>query len=259
MITTMALVSKHVIDKVDISGIQISDEVCCVSGEVKPCVPKKDLISSSFTDMQYFKAPTSAWIGTDVYAAWRYGTREPGKKRDFVPTRNCCWYVDQNEFRIKLNKKDIRDIALKGGAPPWACWVTTSYKKHGTMRARPNNFMHGIIAFDDLQVDCSDVARTKEIYDRLCGMQLKGFSRPILESLSCPPGVLKKNGFVEWNEFYSWAKPFYTSALYQFCCYILPTADEIKEKKLAESEIMVKASPPKKIVSFEVGEQMELF
>jgi len=225
------LIARHVGTEVDTSELQIQRDICCLTGLETDCVPVKQLITSSFTDGARFRAPSSAWIGLDVYQSWKYGFRGEGKKQYFCPERMSCWYVDDSQFQYQINKIRIRDVALKGGVPPWAMWVTTSYKKHGSLRATLNNKLFGRVAFDNVVADCSDSIKTLEWYSRILDIQSKGFNRFILESLDCPVHVLKKNDHKEWDVFYRWAKPIYMSPLYKFLCYLLPSKEELNAEE----------------------------
>ena len=228
MVTPSALIANHVGQYVPLDGIEVVEETCCVTGVLCPCVPVNLLITSSFTDGKFFKNPSGRWVGVDIYKAWKYGILEAGKKRQFAPERMSCWVVSETSFEFRIDRKRIREVALEGCKPPWACWVTTGYKKHGSIRAKVNIRHRGVIAFDELRVDCSD-PRIDDFYFRLTEMQKKGFSRPTLETLNCPPAVLKKLDFTEWMRFCEWAKAWYTSPTYQFCCYLLPSKEELKK------------------------------
>lgn len=218
------LIAMHV----EMDTPETKHEICALTGVQCECVPLKSIISSSFTDGRLFAYPSSNWLGVNVYKAWKFEIRHPDKKRGFAPERNSCWVVNKTGWQYKLVKREIRDIALNGYDPPWSCWVTTGYKKHGSLRAVVNNSRFGAIALNESLADCSDVGKTKILYDTMHDMQISGFGRKILETLDCPPGYLKKYGFEKWNKYREWAKPFYQSALYQFVCYILPTKEEME-------------------------------
>jgi len=225
--TPCTLIAKHVKKDVPLGGLEIMEEVCCVSGQKTQCVPVKELISASFNDARFFWIEGGRWIGVEVYQAWRYGVMQEGKKRLFNPERMSCWVAHNDAVEWKIGRIRIRELALSGcSASPWACWVTTGYKKHGSLRAKVNISQRGIIAFDEVLVDCTG-EKIDPVYRRLSKMQTAGFSRPTLETLICPPAVLRKLDFKLWMAFCNWAKAWYTSPVYQFCCYMLPSKAEI--------------------------------
>ena len=244
MTTAIDLIAAHIASDVDVSGLEIRQEVCCITGVKCECVPMGAVITTSFTDGQLFKAPSSEWVSLSTYQAWKFGIRAEGKKRDMNPERNSCWVVNRDAWRHGLKKAEIRQVALEGVTPPWACWVTTGYKKHGTLRTPVNSSRHGVIAFNDLRADCSDPERVMGMFERMKSIQLVGFGRKIIETLECPPGYQKRYGFGPWNEFYSWAKSIYLSPLYQFVCYILPTKEEMDAERPVEIQVEVEKPKP---------------
>lgn len=210
------------------------NKVCCVTGETGDCIPRKELFGKSFCDQGVFKAPSSEWVGIDAWEAMSYKW-----------TRMAIWFCDGENFqRIQssttkdeklpscesLTKDQLRSLVFDGNqnGRPWACYVTTSYKKHGTMVTPVNTRPFGIFRFESLTVDCSDNNRVKSIFTRLDSELRAGLWRSIMESLNCPTHLIKDIGIDRWNDFERWAKPIYKSPLYKFLCYILPSQEEMK-------------------------------
>ncbi|MEN6492611.1 MAG: hypothetical protein ABFC85_11545 [Rectinema sp.] len=206
------------------------DGVCCVTGERGRCLPRSTLILQSLTDLALFKAPSSPDVGVDVWTSWRYGWTTPGKKKDMRPEANQCWLVNAAGFQI-VARRAIREIVLNGSpASPWAMWVTTAYKKHGSLRARVNYEPRGIVAFDELIIDTS-APNVGEWWTIMTAAQKAGVRRTLQEDCSCPAGLMRKIGFSTWMKFEAWAKPKQQTPLYRLLCYLLPSREEMSCKK----------------------------
>ena len=199
--------------------VEPKQAICAVTGKDCLCVPRKKLFSPKFTEQPNLICPKSQFVSIDVYQAIKY------KK-----TRMSSWLAVPGEFRL-LKRIDVRLLVLSGvNSDVWAGWVTTTYKKHGTTRARLNHIGQAIWAFDETLVDCSNNEKVNEIYNQLVVYLKKGFSRTSLETLSCPGFVIMRAGLQEWLELGKWAKPLYKSNLYKFLCYLLPSQIELKAK-----------------------------
>jgi hypothetical protein len=107
-------------------------------------------------------------------------------------------------------------------------WVTTSYKKHGSIRARVNFEPRGIIAFDELVVDAGDGDRVGEWWKMLTEAQRNGIWRSMMETGQCPAGLIGKIGLKTWMKFEAWARPRIRSPLYVLLLYLLPSKEELK-------------------------------
>lgn len=202
--------------------------LCAVTGVQGPCLPRSAVISDANCDAYLFAAPASPLVSVAVYTAWNFGTTKPGAKRQSCPERQSCWWCDGREFR-QLDKAAMRAIVLEGSpSTPWAMWVTTSYKKHGTIRTRVNRFGFGVIGFDERLVDCSRDWEVVEMWERLRAAQDAGIPRPLIEALDIAPGYMAKIGWRFWRDFERWARPLRLSPLYQFLTYLLPSQEELK-------------------------------
>ena len=78
------------------------------------------------------------------------------------------------------------------------------------------------------QVDCSDRERVTAWWRILRHYQDSGIPRPVLESAAPEPHLIRKVGLSLAQEFVEWAWPRREAALYQFLCYLLPSAEELK-------------------------------
>lgn len=199
------------------------DGVCCLTGAEGPTIARKHLLTKSFTDWSRLAAPGSDRVSIHVWRAWMYGWRAEGKARDYRPERMSAWWCDGKELRL-IDRKTIRDLVLD---PPtaehWCGYATTSYKKHGTLVA-PVNTSSQVWAWDDERVDVSGV---HAVWERLREARVSGVPRPVLESLEPNRWAIQALGYAGWIEFERWARPLYQSALYRFCCYLLPSKEEI--------------------------------
>lgn len=190
---------------------------CCITGVVGECVARKEVIQKSNCDQSWFAAPTSMWCSVDAALALSHR-----------PERSSCWWTDGEVFK-SIKRLEIRALVLDGSPfMPWASWVTTSYKKHGSIRARVNHDARGIVAFDELVVDATDGQRVEEWWTILTTAQRAGIWRSMMESVQCPPGLIGKIGLSTWMEFEAWAKPRLRAPLYALLLYLLPSREELK-------------------------------
>ena len=208
--------------------VDISYGVCAVTGQYGPCLPRGYVIPSSNCDQPWFAAPQSNLVGVDVWIAWNYGYLKDGSKRKTRFERQSCWWCDGREFK-QIKRLDIRRLVLDGSpSSPWSMWVTTSYKKHGSIRAPVNIGRRGVVAFEERIVDVSDEGRVHRWWNTLLCIRKRGVSRFNIELLECPR--LDVIGIGEWIDFDRWARPRYKSALYALLCYLLPSNEEIKKE-----------------------------
>lgn len=203
--------------------------VCCVTGDVTQCIPRKFLLGKSFTNLDLLAAPGSGLVGV---AAWRALTHKW--------ERMSSWLCDGESFR-KLTRVEVRGIVIAGDYPSlWIAYATTSYKKHGALRTPVNSGSKRVWLFEMSLVDCSDHARLLSIWERLNLELRSGFSRTVMETLEPNSYVLKEVGFARWRDFERWARPIYHGPLYQFLCYLLPSMEELKDEHKS-AEVPVKS------------------
>jgi hypothetical protein len=200
--------------------VAIATGICAVTGDEGATIPRKELLGKSFTDGALLKAPQSDRVSVEAYTALAYKWE-----------RMSSWICDGHTFQ-RLDRQGVR-AAVFGPAPsdPWTAYATTSYKKHGAMRARVNGPGQRVWLFESRLVDCSDSGQMQEVWQRLNAVLRQGFGRSVIESLNCPPWLIKKNGIKEWLAFDEWARPRYKSALYAFMCYLLPSQEELKSEQ----------------------------
>jgi len=263
--TTIGMIANAI--RLDISGKYTIPElpcepataICAVTGVETECLPRNKIIGSSFTDNQMLVAPNSKFISVDTFIAWFFGYYgKEGSKRLKCPERMSSWLVTKNQDAnnppyfdgfYELDRQGVRDFVInylvKGymiDDEIWSIYVTTSYKKHGSLYTKVNTGNKAIVRFEMLDVDCSDREKLMEIWNRLNIEIRKGFGRSILETLECPISVINKIGLEDWVYFEQWAKPLFRSPLYKFMCYLLPSQAELKEEKALEIP-----SEPKKV------------
>lgn len=204
--------------------------ICCVTGAQTDTIPAKELLGSNFMDNNLLAAPTSDRVGVNTWYAFQLGYfAEEGKKRKKKPEFMACWYCDGQQF-AEVGKAEIRQKVLHGTpASHWAGWVTTSYKKHGSLRSPVNNKPFGFWGFDDLLINASDRAAVLETWRRLRQAQTIGIGRTGIETLDIPVGIMLKIDISECNEFLMWAQSRYQSPLYKLLAYLLPSQQELKD------------------------------
>lgn len=195
---------------------------CCLTGQQVMTISRKSMISKSFTEVERFMAKESDRIGVDVWFSFTAGyIASEGKKAEKKPECMACWWTDGVEW-VEINKAFIREKVLNGsGLRPWAGWVTTSYKKHGSLRSPVNKHPFGVWGFDDYIVDCSDKEKVNEWWNRLREAQDSGLGRTTLENVQMPVAMLAKTDMAAWLGFKRWAIDKKDSALYKFLCYLL--------------------------------------
>lgn len=201
---------------------------CCLTGQQVETISRKHLLGSSFTEFSSLKVPESDRIGVDAWCAFQAGYyAEEGKKRRKKPEAMACWWTDGVEW-VEINKAFVREKVLNGsGSRPWAGWVTTSYKKHGSLRSPVNKHPFGVWGFDEYIVDCSDKEKVNEWWNRLRKAQDSGLGRTTLENVQMPVAMLAKADMAAWLEFKQWAGDKKDSALYKFLCYLLLSQEEL--------------------------------
>jgi len=208
--------------------------ICCVTGEETMTIPRKKLFGNSFMDANKLAAPDSDRVGVNAWWAMQYGAagrNEDGtiKKRRKKPEMQACWWATIGDFRV-IGKPEIRQMVLTGSpSTPWAGWVTTSYKKHGALRAPVNAASFGIWAFDDLIVDASDRNRVLSWWRRLRQAQDAGIGRTAIETGELSPKLIIRVGVDIWQAFDRWARTRRQAPLYKLLAYLLPSQKELKD------------------------------
>ena len=195
----------------------VSLQQCAITGLSGQCIPRKELLGKSFTNHDVLSAPHSAYVSIDAYRALKYKWE-----------RMTSWFCDGTTF-VRLNRLGVRDKVFQAEMPEkWAAYATTSYKKHGALYAKVNTGNRRVWLFEMRLVDLSDKNQVDEWWQALNAALRAGIGRSVLESLVCPPFLIGKIGLKRWMEFEQWAQPKYSSALYAFLCYLLPSQEELK-------------------------------
>ena len=195
---------------------RLTKGVCAVTGKYGVCVPRKELLGKSFTNGDLLAAPESNLVSLEAYTALTYKWE-----------RASSWYVDEEKF-MRLDRKGVRAMVITAQyGRQWSGYATTSYKKHGSLFAKVNT-SHIIWRFEMRDVDCTDHFRLLQVWNRLNTELREGMGRSVMESLDCPPFLIKKFGVERWIAFERWARPLYQGALYKFLCYLLPSQEELK-------------------------------
>jgi hypothetical protein len=211
-------------DRVPPHGLPVENGVCCITAGAGPTIPRRALLSKSFTDGTDLLAPGSDRVGLNAWKAFMWN--EPRGRRGFHPERMSSWLCTADRF-TRLDRAGLRAAVLGDPPPaPWAGYATTSYKKHGALRAPVNTASTCLWLFETRVVDCSDRDRVARWWQELTGWQADGLSRPIIETLDCPIHVMRKIGYAAWMTFYDWAWPIHRGPLYAFLCYLLPSKKE---------------------------------
>lgn len=221
---TVDLIANAIKDEVEIpDNTEIG--ICCVTGTECQTIKKKDVVSALFSNNDILLAPDSNRIGIAATIAMRYGWE-----------RKSSWFVNENQF-IRFEKKLFRDMLLNGvqNSRTWSIYITTSYKKHGALVTKVNNYKYGIWRFEMLDVDARDGLKNRFWYEKIADALInKKIGRSIIESLDCPAWLINKIGLKEWTDFYRWAKDKCMSPLYKLCCYLLPSQEDLKNENKSD-------------------------
>lgn len=201
----------------EITALERAPGQCCLTGAECLTVSRAAVLGPSFVDGALLAAPGSARIGLAAAVALRYKWE-----------RMSSWIVDPSGFR-RLDRQGVR-AAVLGDPPsgPWSAYATTSYKKHGALRAPVNGPGRAVWLFEQRLVDCSDRRRLAAWWARLRAARVAGVPRPVLEDLAPSPKVISTYGLDRWLEFEAWARPRVRSAQYAFLCYLLPSEEELR-------------------------------
>lgn len=196
--------------------------ICAITGEYSETIPRRHLLGKSFTDGQYLISPNSNRVSIDAWIVLKYKW-----------TRMSSWICNE-EFGFKrLNRSEVRDIVLNIDdiATPWCAYCTTSYKKHGIFRVKISTALKKRILFEMRMVDLSNKGEIGQYWHNLNTALRAGIPRSALETLNCPPSIMRKVGLGFWMEFYSWAQRHKNRPLYAFLCYLLPSKREMKNEQ----------------------------
>lgn len=193
--------------------------ICCITGEAGDCVPRAELLGKSFTEQHLLKAPDSPLVGVPAWCALKYRWERMGS-----------WLCDGQTF-ARLDRLCVREHVIGGvRRERWGGYVTTSYKKHGAMKAPVNSGARQVWQFEMVQVDCSDRAKLAAWWDVLNRALREGIGRQSMEALDMPPAVMRKVGIAKWEAFRAWARDKHRSGLYALLCYLLPSQEELKKE-----------------------------
>lgn len=194
--------------------------ICCLTGTDGPSIPRKTLFGKSFTAQNLFQAPDSDRVSVDAAIALSYKWE-----------RMSCWFVTENEFR-RIEKKSARSIILNKEYPNgyWAAYITTGYKKHGALTTPVNYGNKRVIwGFDEQNVNLSDDAEFRSMYDTLMDAKRSGLPQTVLETLEADPRLIDQFGVRRWIDLKKRYEVCRLSNLYRFVLYLLPSKEELSK------------------------------
>lgn len=114
---------------------------CCLCGAANAKLDRKPFIKEGFTNLDRLMAPESPAI----CEACAYMFVLP-------KLRQSSWAATESHM-IWLRREDLWDLLWSPPAPPFALYVTTSYKKHGSFKTRVNHSQKSYyIQFEEIGV-----------------------------------------------------------------------------------------------------------
>jgi hypothetical protein len=227
--------------------------LCCLIGIECDTIARRHLLTTSFTDWDVLQRPDSDRISVAAWIAFTAGELRDGKSRRYCPERMSSWRCTAAAF-VPLTRQAVREAVL-GDLPtaPWVGYATTSYKKHGSLRAPVNTGASNVWLWETRLVDCSDSATLQATWSALRRYQDIGIPRPVLEVAELDAAMVAKVGVKTALEFQAWARPRASSALYQFLVYLLPSRDELAEHNGSPPPVACAPRAPA------IGETLDLF
>ena len=201
---------------------QTEMQTCCFTGKECLCIPLKECVSNGFVNTDILLAPNSKYASIEVFQAFKHHWE-----------RSSSWLITDKEFIRLKTKLEIRPLVLNGvESNLWAGYITTSYKKHGTLKTVINSGNKAFWGFENLLVDCSDKKKVNEWFQIMLTALKNGIYRTSIETCDCQSAIIGKVGIKTWLDFYKWGKDKYQSPLYQFLCYLLPSKEELKNNEI---------------------------
>lgn len=250
------------------------EEICAITGKKMLCIPRKHVISDGFTNQTLLQDQTSPYMSIDAFRAFKYR-----------PERS-SWFINQVGDKItfkRLKRSEMREIVINYITIPgqWACYASTTGKKHGALYAKLNEGQtfseagacidktadnSAYFAMDGDIIHCKSYRLLIDWYIRLDRYLRLGIGRNYLKSGTVNMAVIKSAGAKTGLEFKRWAADKYRSLLYKFLIYLLPSQEELKaELKALNREIkpedehrIVSVKPVEIVRNFPAG-QMSLF
>lgn len=192
---------------------------CCVLGTEELTIDRSHAIKASFTNLDLLRAPDSDRVSIRAFRV----ITEPAQ-------RMSSWVCDADGFR-KVDRLAVRTAVLDGvTGTPWAGYITTSYKKHGALRAPVNTGGAQRWLFEMLVVDCSRRDMVHEWWQIMRETRAAGIPRTVMERLDADVSLIGKH-WARWTAFERWARPRVSAPLYQLLCYLLPSEEELKRER----------------------------
>lgn len=190
--------------------------ICCLLGKKCECVRRDSVLTSSFTNWDLLKSPSSKLISVDAYIALTHKWE-----------RMSSWWCDGNVFEL-LDRQGVRRKVFEPlPGNKWCAYATTSYKKHGALWSTVCTKKR-VWRFENLNVDLTDDVKVHDMWDKLNVILRAGFPRQALQTLQASTFIIQKVGYIQYANFMKWAQPICQTSLYQFLVYLLPSQEELK-------------------------------
>ena len=196
------------------------NDICAVCGrEISEGVSIKKVVSNSFTDWNFLADMTAS----HVCAACAWCIKEPKMRRS-------QYIATENEL-IFFKRDDIEKFLFEPPEPPFVFFVTASYKKHGSFRARVNDSRKLFyVQFEDRQILFSP-NKYQELFELMKKMYLVFNKTQEIGKGDYIQKRVFEYGLKQWQRDEAILKQHRGSQVFELLLYALNKPEEYKKKQ----------------------------
>jgi len=200
--------------------IEPTNSFCAVCGkEISEGVPTKKVVSSSFTDWNILVDMTASHI----CKACTWCIKEPKMRRS--------QYIATEHELIYFKRDDIEKYLFNPPEPPFVFFITSSYKKHGSFRARMNDSQKLFyIQFEDRQILFSP-NKYRNLFELMKKMYLVFNKTQEIGKGDYIQKRVFEYGLKQWQQDEAILKQYRGSQVFELLLYALNKPEEAKKKQ----------------------------